>query len=55
MDVIGDQEWFDPSVSRIPLVRNGSPIEKSYCAFWKKDNPNFYVEQFATLLKQQFA
>ena len=55
VDVIGEQEWFDTSVSRIPLMRNGSPIEKSYCAFWKRDNSNFYVERFAELLKQQFS
>ena len=38
VDVIGDQVWFDAAVSRIPHVRNGSPVKKVYCAFWKKDN-----------------
>lgn len=43
------------SITRIPLVRGGEPILRSYCAFWKKDNSGYYVEEFAELLKAQFA
>ncbi|MDO4370160.1 MAG: LysR family transcriptional regulator [Clostridia bacterium] len=42
------------SIVRIPLVRGEAPILRNYCAFWKKDNPNGYVEEFAQLLKAQF-
>lgn len=42
------------AISRIPLVRSGEPIMHNYCAFWKKDNSGFYVEEFAGLLKSQF-
>lgn len=55
VDVIGHQEWFDSAVARIPLVRNGDPITKTYCAFWKKDNSGFYIEEFANMLKEEFA
>lgn len=51
VDVIGEQVWFDTSVSRIPLVRNQSPVTKTYCAFWKKDNSGYYIEEFAQILK----
>ncbi len=43
------------SVVRLPLVRGEEPILRNYCAFWKKDNSGYYVEEFAQLLKAQFA
>ncbi|MDO4178955.1 MAG: LysR family transcriptional regulator [Phascolarctobacterium sp.] len=54
VDVIGDNVWFDTAVSRIPLLRNGETIEKNYCAFWKKENLGFYIEEFANILKSKF-
>ena len=54
VDVIGNPEWFDSAISRIPLVRNGEPIKKTYCAFWLKENSGYYIEEFAELLKKQF-
>lgn len=54
VDVIGEQVWLDTSVSRIPLVRNQAPIKKVYCAFWKKDNSGYYIEEFAQILKACF-
>ncbi len=55
VDVIGEQVWFDTSVSRIPLVRNQSPVRKIYCAFWKKDNSGYYIEEFAQILRNCFS
>ena len=54
VDVIGEQVWFDTAVSRIPLVRNQTPIKKTYCAFWKKDNSGYYIEEFVQILKSCF-
>ncbi len=54
VDVIGEQVWFDTAVSRIPLTRNGESIRKTYCAFWKKDNSGYYIEDFAEILKSCF-
>lgn len=45
---------FGLSLHRLPLLRNGKPIRRTYCAFWKADNSGYYVETFAELLKQQF-
>ena len=42
------------SIVRIPLVRGKEPILRNYCAFWKKDNSGYYVEEFAKMLKAQF-
>lgn len=45
---------FGSSISRIPLCRGEKQITRNYCAFWKKDNSGFYVEEFAEMLKRQF-
>lgn len=42
------------SVVRIPLMRGNEPIRRNYCAFWKKGNSGYYVEEFAELLRAQF-
>lgn len=54
VDVIGEQVWFDTTVSRLPLIRGDEPVRKTYCAFWKKDNSGYYVEEFAEMLKGCF-
>ena len=42
-------------IVRIPLMRGDAPILRNYCAFWQRDNGSRYVEEFAELLKTQFA
>lgn len=42
------------SVRQIPLFRGGSPIRRNYCAFWRRDNSGYYVEEFADMLKKKF-
>ena len=54
VDVIGEQNSFDTSVKRVPLVRNQSPVTKNYCAFWRKDNSGYYIEEFAQILRECF-
>lgn len=54
VDVIGEQVWFDTTVSRLPLMRGDEPVRKTYCAFWKKDNSGYYVEEFAEMLENCF-
>ncbi|NBJ96306.1 LysR family transcriptional regulator [bacterium 1xD8-48] len=45
---------FGTSITRIPLFQNGKQITRNYCAFWKKDNSGYYVEEFADILKSKF-
>ncbi len=57
VDVIGEQTWFDTTVFRIPLMRTGEPVKKTYCAFWKKrisDEHDNYIKDFADILKSCF-
>lgn len=42
-------------ITRIPLFRGDSQITRNYCAFWKKDNSGYYVEEFADIPKNKFA
>ena len=55
VDVIGDPVWSDSTIDRIPFVRNGDPVRKTYCAFWRKDNSGYYIEDFSDMLKEAFA
>lgn len=49
----GERQAAEP-LTRVPLVRNGAPLLRTYCVFWKKENVNPYVPEFARLLKGQF-
>lgn len=44
----------EDAIVRLPLCRGNKPIQRKYCAFWKKDNSSYYVEEFATMLKEYF-
>ena len=54
MEGTGQAAPAGTSIVRIPLTRGGEPIMRNYCAFWKKDNSGYYVEEFAELLKAEF-
>lgn len=56
MPVIGAERFenFGISIKRISLYRHDEPMTRNYCAFWKKDNSGYYVEEFADLLQSQF-
>ena len=54
VDGTGQTAPAGTSIVRIPLARGEEPILRSYCAFWKRDNSGYYVEEFAELLKAQF-
>lgn len=54
VDVIGNPAWFDTTIARIPLVRNKESVRKTYCAFWRKDNSGYCIEDFAEILKNRF-
>lgn len=37
----------------IPLQRNHKQLQRNYCAFWKKDRTNYYIEEFAEILRNK--
>ena len=46
--------YFGATIKRLPLLRGQSQITRRYCAFWKKDNSGYYIEDFAEILKSMF-
>lgn len=46
--------FFGATLKRVPLIRDGIPLKRAYCAFWKKDNSGYYVEEFAEILKSLY-
>lgn len=56
MPVEGSKERTaaEEAIARLPLYQGNKPIQRKYCAFWKKDNSGYYVEEFATILKKSF-
>lgn len=51
---VGMTQSFGTSICRLPLCRGDEQIKRNYCAFWKKDNSGYYVEEFADMLKAQY-
>ncbi len=46
---------FGTTLKRIALKKSERPITRKYCAFWKKDNSGYYIEEFADILKKHFS
>lgn len=45
-----------PPFARLEVRRaDGSPVVRTYCAFWQKREGNYYTEEFAALLRRKFA
>ena len=39
-------------IQRIPLYHHGKPLHRNYCAFWLKEHTNYYIEEFAELMRK---
>lgn len=47
---------INQQVTKVVTLYNGdTPLHQKYYAYWKKDNSGYYIEEFANLLKKQFA
>ena len=46
--------FFGATIKRVPLTRDGVQLHRNYCAFWKKDNSGYYIEEFAEILKSMY-
>lgn len=40
------------AVKRLPIVQNGRQLKKNYCVFWLKEHTNYYIEEFAEILRK---
>ena len=50
----GEAPITGPSLCRILLLRNGQPINRNYCVFWKLEHTTDSIQEFGELLKAQF-
>ena len=46
--------FFGATLKRLPLFQAGRPIQRTYCAFWKKEQSNAHVTAFADTLKSMY-
>ena len=54
IDVIGHMDIPVKGIKRIPLYKNGKPVQRNYFVCWNKKNTNYYIEEFVHLLKEVF-
>lgn len=40
------------AIKRLPVMQNGQQLQRNYCVFWKKEHTNYYIEEFAAILKE---
>ncbi len=40
------------SIRRLPVYQGEKQIMRNYCAFWRKDRTNYYIEEFADMLRK---
>lgn len=52
-DHLDNQRSMD-YVKKVPLMRYGTQMTKSYCLFWKVTNDNERIQQFAEILRKKF-
>lgn len=50
LENIGTMPPAIPAIKRIPLCRGDAPIKRTICAFWRKKDTNYYIEEFADAL-----
>ena len=50
VDHIGTLPPEGGAVRRRPIYRDGHPILRHYCAFWRKTHTNYYIEEFAGMM-----
>ena len=40
------------AIRRLPIVQNGRKLQRNYCVFWRKEQTNYYIEEFAQMLRK---
>lgn len=40
------------SIRRLPICQDGRQIKWNYCVFWRKNQTNYYMEEFANILRR---
>jgi len=51
VDGVGTLAPPGTSIIRLPLYRDEHRVRRNYCAFWRKERSNYYIEEFAEILR----
>ena len=52
VESVGTLQPEGASVRRLPVYQGDKQIMRNYCAFWRKDHTNYYIEEFAGILRR---
>jgi DNA-binding transcriptional LysR family regulator len=52
IEAVGTLPPVSQGITRIPLYNSGKQVQRNYCAFWKKERTNYYIEEFAEILRR---
>lgn len=52
IEAVGTLTIPAPGIVRIPIYHHDKPLQRNYCAFWAKDKTNYYLEEFADLMRK---
>ena len=55
IEAIGTLPYVAKGIKRIPLFNKDKQIQRKYCAFWSKERTNYYIEEFADLLRKMLS
>ena len=49
---VGTLPTCGTGVKRLPVMERGQQLKRNYCLFWMKENANYYIEEFAEILRK---
>ncbi len=52
LESVGTLPPESASIRRLPIFQGDQQIQRNYCVFWRKDQTNYYIEEFAALLRR---
>lgn len=55
IEAVGRLPEVSGSVKRIPLYRKNRRVTRKYCLFWLEERTNYYIEEFAEMLRKRLS
>ena len=52
VESVGTLPSAGPAIRRLSIVQNAEPLRRNYCMFWLKERSNYYIEEFAVILRK---
>lgn len=55
VEAVGKLPEPSAAVTRVPLYRKNRRVTRKYCLFWQEARSNYYIEEFAEMLKKRLS